>query len=1303
MGKKSCLYIPFVGGNREKPSNLYRDFLKKVGGDRSFTNLIYAAYLQDGVAEAMDKLGYRRDNQGEHKAKDVYTFFNVPQMRSEAGIAIDSFAKSEGIMDSAGNPVDFDALTAFHKAQDINSKSIGRVAYVLQHGDKFNVFLETKDSRTQFKAEEVNLQMLEWQTIEEAFGKVGVDLTAAMDAFPSLVNPLNSNLLLQTLQSISDVSAVRYLSKRDIGLLLHFGNNAPFVQNLLKRGWGNLEETALKAYDVLHNKAKYGEDTYNVVVNALNQGKDINGKLIAQLKKDLDENVEPKFLAHSKDYDIKQTLEELNEKYKLNTDVLVLHDRNIRKLSEAAAHAMVTLNRQLEHLEREGKGTPQQEENIRKQLYQLSKEIEGKRYYSGLLGFTQKALEYAQKIQKSLQSIPTTGTMMEYVSARANVLATAKTMQDSYGFIVNSLANLDTLLIDENITDADKKALQDVAQKVKKDLETQENIMQNLREQTMIDLCTEIFGNNVVEGKAVADIVAATEADSSIMDYLYSVGRQSNPLVGAMGTVIRDAQLSRDRRLAEVSLRIRRITDKLYAAGHNSEFMYEWVTDKNGEHGRYYIVSDIDWKEYNKARNEQYGRLYASGLRGIELKEAMRQWIEANTKEITYGTHVERIPVFHKTEDFMTGWDDAQIEYYNEMMKIKGEIGSLLPQYAQYQFLPPQRRADLVDIINKGRTNKMSLKEVSRNILDRLNPIKLRQSDTQYGMLVDGDEYIESRGDFDGTSLRQIPVFYTMKLRDQNDLVMDFSGAMQSLAHTAINYDEMNGIKDTVEMMGDFIKSKAPSAKRNGMTQAELVETQGVHVLSKLKEHARRFGIEDLVDGFIEKHIYGIEMKDTGVGWRTVQALINYTSLNQLAPNLKGGLSNFFVGEHQMLIEAVAGSIGKRAGSEIMYSLRDYAKAQAMMFGTKLNPGVLMDHLSNDVSSMPVLLADRFDPLDDLAQEYGDKRYYQSAFRQMIGGFNAMGIYSVGEAAIHYVNMYAVLFNEKVRNGEGKEVSLYEAFDKTEKKDGSSDLIIKDGYTKLDGSAIDDAYLNTVKDRIRTINQNTHGSMNREDKGLIHRRMAGRAVMNFRQWMVEHYSRRYRSRHWDASQRKFVEGYFNTVFKIAQSYLSDYVSFVNDANAHWDELDAAQKNNVWKACAEVTLLGALLCLSGALGDPDDHKREYWYRMAIYQVRRLILDEEASIPPIPFLTGGFVSEGVKLLNSPVASVKTFNGILYPITGVRDINKTIQSGRYEGWNKYLRNVLKLSVPFYNQIDQTIHLGDEGYSFAIFDQRQ
>ena len=96
-----------------------------------------------------------------------------------------------------------------------------------------------------------------------------------------------------------------------------------------------------------------------------------------------------------------------------------------------------------------------------------------------------------------------------------------------------------------------------------------------LRKSTMLDISTEILGDTLPNGVAISNIVNMSEEDSSIFDYLYSVGRASNPLIGAMGKVIRDAQDSRDEALNKISLRIRRANDSLRKAGHNSSF-YVW-------------------------------------------------------------------------------------------------------------------------------------------------------------------------------------------------------------------------------------------------------------------------------------------------------------------------------------------------------------------------------------------------------------------------------------------------------------------------------------------------------------------------------------------------------------------------------------------------------------------------------------------------------------------------------------------------------------------------------------------------------
>ena len=131
----------------------------------------------------------------------------------------------------------------------------------------------------------------------------------------------------------------------------------------------------------------------------------------------------------------------------------------------------------------------------------------------------------------------------------------------------------------------------------------------------------------------------------------------------------------------------------------------------------------------------------------------------------------------------------------------------------------------------------------------------------------------------------------------------------------------------------------------------------------------------------------------------------------------------------------------------------------------------------------------------------------------------------------------------------------------------------------------------------------------------------------------------------------------------------------------------------------MVILATLVALSHALGEPADHKKEWWYRMWIYQVKRLILDERASVP------WGMPQEAKTIIQSPVASINTVNAILYPFIGLTngDVHDTLKAGRYKGWNKYYRNLLKYTVPFYGQIDQLAHMDEEDYIYSMFGQQR
>lgn len=257
--------------------------------------------------------------------------------------------------------------------------------------------------------------------------------------------------------------------------------------------------------------------------------------------------------------------------------------------------------------------------------------------------------------------------------------------------------------------------------------------------------------------------------------------------------------------------------------------------------------------------------------------------------------------------------------------------------------------------------------------------------------------------------------------------------------------------------------------------------------------------------------------------WKTKLALslLGMTSKRHLTVNLKGAISNEIVGELQMLIES---------GACEFYNPADLIWAHGMLIGTGLKNsyGALMDYATNNESTMPVILAKRFNPKNDMFSIMGRGRFHTNFIRHLISIDLSFIGYGIGEDIIHNINMYAILKHTKV-NLNGNKVSLYSVLGKTDKEDGNSVLTWDPNatYTNEQGQQvpIDDAFLDKIRDRIRYVNQNTHGSMNTEDKGLIHRYIAGRFIMNLRQWMVEHYSRRYRKRHWDYTLKTYREGF----------------------------------------------------------------------------------------------------------------------------------------------------------------------------------
>ena len=1379
--------VPQVPGTNED-SKMYVE-LKKLINNRPLTNFIYASYLQPGVAAQMDSLGYKTNKQGQHRARDIFAFFDVASMKSNLDTKAQS--KALGFTDSANNLVDFDAEEAYKKAQIFNQSNKGTVAHVVSHGDKFNILVDERDSRTQARQAEVNQALDSWSKLSDELTARGIDINVLNKIKPTLVNPGNTLEFLKTLNTFKYVPNDGF-SVKDIELMLAMNRANPVVQNVMSRGWGTREQVAQKVYDILHTSGNPA-GTVSLVNNLLTQTKHFNGLKIADIYNNVKQEI-ANFKTGDESTNIQKTIDELDKKYGLESEVLVKKDDKVRNYSDAAAEAVMSLQRQIRVIEARSGKTQRSEEltNLRNKLLE---ELKHKQYQAGLLDFMGGALNYVRQVNTALSAVTNTGTNMEYAHTLADVTTQANNLRSAYYDVIKSISDTD-LVNDFAVNDTERDQLKQLARELKQLFDEQGKKVGELQEEALRAIGKEFIGSyNSLYGKDLADIVSMSEADSTLADYLYSIGRCSNTVVSMLGAIVRDAQTQRDKTFAEIALRIRRATDLLYKDGKDSSFMYD-------EKGR--IVSPYDWDAFSKAKRLYSVDLLRAGFkRGtLEYEAEMRTWEEQNTHEVEVDAvshRTERMPNFYLTEDPTLNWTAAQREYYDRMMQIKGEIGTLLPPYAQYQYVAPQKRTSWDQVIKEAITGQRDFDSVYKWCKDSVKKWgKIKSGEAKYrasGLYAGEEEGIATLSDYDGSVLRQIPLFYAKKI-EANDLSHDFSSALQALAGTALNYAAMDNIKNIAEMITDYAYSKSPVVRdENGRPKMDSVGNDGLRVAKRLRKKAQSNNTAAILDSFVLKHIYGVENRSEGWLARLGGDLVGYTSLKGLAVNVKGALTNKYVGVIQALIKASGGQY---------YGFKDLAKAWGVLLGeegtstggmmigglvggvpgaaiglaagtavgVKGMYGKFMDILTNDMNSKDSLIAEFFDQSQESYSTLMGQRYHKTVFGRLFGSFNPMAMYQRGEYWIHMLNVYATMFHEKVvqydpTTGERKTISLYDALEKGDKIDGNSELKLKDNIFRIDGKKIDglsDDYFDAMRRRIRYINQQCHGSMNKEDKGLVHQWMLGKMTMNFRQWMVEHYSRRFRGLHWDESIRdvnlsnfynntkvklngkkvnlidalerisdgsdgafhygilqgattisgqtltndvidsmlnKYAEdagwrrGFKTDAARILIDYTKELINYKTSANAYWDSLSETQRADVKQVIGEASMLLALAGLSFCMGDPNDHKGEFWYRLWLYVVKRCLLDEKATTLP------GIAVEGKTIMNNPIASAQTVTGLLYPIIGLYngDYNERIQRGEHQGQRKYWRKVEKYSIPFYSQIDQLSNLGEDASVFNVF----
>ena len=800
-----------------------------------------------------------------------------------------------------------------------------------------------------------------------------------------------------------------------------------------------------------------------------------------------------------------------------------------------------------------------------------------------------------------------------------------------------------------------------------------------------------------VEETTLSSIIKDAIFDPTFADTLVNaIANCNDPMIALVGEMMTIRHRVRDAKLRDIDFKIRVATEKLTQSDNKSDFMY--VKDKDGNIN---LLMKYDPDLYKQAKT--------AFLKTRPKQRDIDQWIKDNTETITF-THT----IKHGTKEYTYTYEEvvpkaslypsatynaltvAQKEYHQTMMEIKAAMQSIAPTPNFALQTPIQMSADMLNAINEAKGDSQKIKEIMKN--EFLGAIGVQRAD-DVGYSYAGGNVVKAELDLFGREIKKIPIYFTGKLENQDALTTDFSRALTNYAATALEFEQLHLMEDAILMCQDYaITQRNYSAIRDDKPVGYIENVSGVESLVVAYDEKKQARVATIFNEILDKYVYlrymenetNINVGDTNINVNKLAgSFIALGSVLGLGLNMLGGETNFLIGKIQMIIES---------GCSEFFNFTDMVWADKE-YGKLLLQGV-SELNSENTKSLLTLLMNHFNVTNNLKDKISKKHYSKDMLNRLFNNTSLLFMYEAGEHALHAQTMLAILHRNQCLSPTGEKVPLYEAFD-VNVIGNNGELIIKSGYKTLSGEelALDNSTLLKIEKQMKYCNNTMHGSLGNDDKGLIHRRIWGKFIMNFRQWMVGHYTRRFGERKHNFELGEDREGYYWTCAKFLFNVIMDtyhnkgkIITVFKENKGNLSEMEIA---NMKRVLTETSLLISTYIASMLLGVPDKTNRGKWIRRHLqYLNGRLLMELEASTPLSGVKFGGSL---MTQLNSPFAAMSTMSKI-FNLFRFGLLFEEVQTGTYAGENMYWHKNKK-AIPFYQQLHTLFDLDDNEYAFTLF----
>ncbi len=781
----------------------------------------------------------------------------------------------------------------------------------------------------------------------------------------------------------------------------------------------------------------------------------------------------------------------------------------------------------------------------------------------------------------------------------------------------------------------------------------------------------------------VEDLLREAPEDISLFDrWLDSMADSSDIILQGFDAIYKKAVDNTRLNAIEAIQEIQRFQEKVEGMGITDfEWMFE-KTDDGRKTGNY--IQEINFGQFEKDREDLETRLdekYGKNPRGNEAlaKIAERNsWYEENAVSV-FGT------AYPKSEKYKNSTyaslSDRQRQVLNEFLQLKEKYDAKFPEsrVAKSKAIQMRKRGSsrLWQSITNPSTIVTNIKEsIKDDFLER------EDDDTLFG----DSRIARSLTNFDGSEFMSIPVLYTTRLKNPDDLETDVFGTLITYAYSALEYEQLDSIVNPLEVGRSIMKNRDTRKTRGNKQLIEKVKGLGVEAVNKVFSESSN--VMDKLNDFFESKIYHRYLKDEGT-WeilgqevnknKLVSWILSKSSVAQLGFNFLANLANVTTGVAMQNIEAAS---------------REYFTPSALLKADWEYKNHIIGSTADMSRRIKLDKLTLFDELFDIRQNYSKnvkRRQDSNIIKRLFGAeFHFIG----QEAGDHWLyNRTAIaMAMEKQVLFNGRKTSLWDALQVRKKYEDSEVRELNvDEITELDGSPLD---IHKFGERVKKVNQSLFGIYNEDDANAASRVAVGRLLQQYRKWMKAQYNKRFMANQRDAILEQDIEGYYRTVGNILNQMIRGHVTYSQIK----DNLTDHQKANVRRCITEIAQFFAIWVLANLVEWPDDKDRPWVTKLAEYSAKRLA-HETGNLTPI-----AMPRELFSTLSNPVPSSSVLLK-LYHLVGSaidpRDWNNEIQSGPYKGMSTLHKRIMQAPLPVlneYRQMDRFIDDIDTSIDFYV-----